>query len=478
MGPEDTAPRRGLAALGALLGAGSLLQVWLAFAVAQAADPAALAPLLVALQCTLGLLFLLLLRILPTIRATPVLLALAVLLGLGMRLVHIAAPPLFENDYNRYLWDGAVTANSVNPYRAAPATALMEADFQARAEPSAEATGSADRLGRLAGGAEPLIDKINYPFLTTIYPPLAQVGFAVAHYLAPYSLVSWRAVIISCELVAVFLLIRLLRDAGQSTLWSLLYWWNPLVILQFANAAHMDALLLPALLGALLAVSQGRITTGTLGLAVGAGIKLWPLVLLPTLRRSAPLRHLAVALGVCLTASLFFLLPMLLSQAASGSGLLTFAQTWHRNAFAFTWIAAGLEAVVVNPALANQLARLGVALIVVTVAFRLGRHTATDVNDLARRWAIVIAALFLLAPTGYPWYYAWLLPLLCLWRQPALLWLTALLPLYYLRFPLETAGASDTLRHLVVACQFLPVWLMLVWQWYRHRSPGTHAPRP
>ena len=36
--------------------------------------------------------------------------------GLIARVLLIPTNPVMEDDYNRYLWDGAITANAVNPY--------------------------------------------------------------------------------------------------------------------------------------------------------------------------------------------------------------------------------------------------------------------------------------------------------------------------------------------------------------------------
>ena len=44
--------------------------------------------------------------------------------GLIVRLIFIPSYPVIENDFYRYLWDGAVTANGINPYKYSPKEAL------------------------------------------------------------------------------------------------------------------------------------------------------------------------------------------------------------------------------------------------------------------------------------------------------------------------------------------------------------------
>jgi len=43
-----------------------------------------------------------------------------ILCGLVLRLSFFGSQPIYENDYKRYLWDGAVTATGSNPYEYSP----------------------------------------------------------------------------------------------------------------------------------------------------------------------------------------------------------------------------------------------------------------------------------------------------------------------------------------------------------------------
>ena len=64
----------------------------------------------------------------PLIRASlsadaqgvPSLTVLIVAMGLAARLALFASEPILEDDYQRYLWDGAVTAAGHNPFAVAP----------------------------------------------------------------------------------------------------------------------------------------------------------------------------------------------------------------------------------------------------------------------------------------------------------------------------------------------------------------------
>ena len=176
--------------------------------------------------------------------------------GLAARAILFASEPVLEDDYQRYLWDGAVTAHGLNPYAVAPEDAqAAEADTP---------------LGRLAAQSGSVLERIRYEVLRTIYPPVAQGAFAFAHWLEPWSLTAWRATCLGLEIATVSLLILLLRDLGRSPLWSALYWWNPIAIKEIVNSAHMEAVVLPLLLLALVLAARRRTLMATLGLALAA----------------------------------------------------------------------------------------------------------------------------------------------------------------------------------------------------------------
>ena len=49
-------------------------------------------------------------------------------------------------------------------------------------------------LDELLHEAGVILERINYPGLTTVYPPVAQAAFALAYWLKPWSLDAWRLV--------------------------------------------------------------------------------------------------------------------------------------------------------------------------------------------------------------------------------------------------------------------------------------------
>jgi hypothetical protein len=83
---------------------------------------------------------------------------------------------------------------------------------------------------------------------------------------------------------------------------------------------------------------------------------------------------------------------------------------------------------------ANMLARIMIAMLLGGLTLYFNCVQIKNNERLVQSICWVVAALFLLSPTQYPWYTIWLTPLLCLYPQRGLVLLTVLMPIYYLRF--------------------------------------------
>ena len=80
-------------------------------------------------------------------------------------------------------------------------------------------------LHALAVEARDVVVRINFPDLTSIYPGYAQLAFALAYKLAPWSLKGLRGVFLAADMTAALLLVTLLRQLGRSTWVAALSWW-------------------------------------------------------------------------------------------------------------------------------------------------------------------------------------------------------------------------------------------------------------
>ena len=427
----------------------------------------------VALEMLAGGVYLTLLWLIPRSPSDRQLLALVLGVGLTMRAVTMFSTPILEDDFYRYLWDGAVVAEGKDPYRYSPAEVLA-------AHGDGDSTPALAALSMLSEASTPVAQRINYPRLTTIYPPLTQGVFALGASIEAFSLHVWRLILLLIEGATVALLYMILRQQNRAPLWLAIDWWNPLAVKELVNSAHMDALFLPLLACVVLLMLMRKGVLASLCLALAAGVKLWPALLLPIFLRPlmAEPGKLVAALAV-FSAAFSGTAWWLVGQAGGETGLTAYSVGWNMNdAFflAFHWVVGNaLELLGYEWLASGSVSRALVAATILWLGLWLNRRVAGDADELCSRFLVLTAIVFLLSPTQFPWYYTWLLPFLVVAPSPALLLLTALLPLYYLRFYLDFRDQSRLFDHGIVWLEYLPVWLLLAREWWLHVRRGSAA---
>jgi hypothetical protein len=173
-----------------------------------------------------------------------------------------------------------------------------------------------------------------------------------------------------------------------------------------------------------------------------------------------------VLLAFFVPATLIFL-PVLAGGGGTDSGFSAYARRWEMNDSMYMVIHAAARAI--SAGHSHMVARVCIAALIGVLIILLARRPAEDTRAFFSKSLCITAALFLLSPTQFPWYYTWLLPFLVICPRASLLLLTVLLQLYYLRFDFVARGQMALFDNWIVWLEFTPVWLMLAWEWYRHR---------
>ena len=326
------------------------------------------------------------------------------------------SPPAHSDDVYRYLWDGKVQRAGVNPYRFAP---------------------DAAELAPLRGADWA---RINNRSLPTIYPPLAEAAFA-----ASPSLAAWKLVLALGDAAVALLLYIGLADPRRLVLWA----WSPLVVMELAMNAHVDALGVALLVAGLVTWQRGRAAAAGALVAAAAAVKLLPIIALLGMRsRRAVVAATIVAIALTL--------PYAAAGPRMAGSLGEYGRRWRVNDGAFALLYAGAERVVAHTRFAG---RYDLADSPRIARFVTGRDRDTLFPDevasfVARAcagliflaivgWAlwrrapparmaeIGIGAFILLTPALHPWYVVWLLPIVAVGGSWGWLVLATLAPLGY-----------------------------------------------
>ncbi|MEO2036478.1 MAG: hypothetical protein ABGZ35_30760 [Planctomycetaceae bacterium] len=417
--------------------------------------------------------------------------------GITMRLILAPSHPVQELDIYRYMWDGLVMTETGNPWRFSPAL-IRDTDRHTGPIELQQLT----RLRDTSPGIRNTLDRVHYPTLTTIYPPVSQAVFAAAALAMPPKatartrLIVTRTAIVVFDVVTIVAILQLLRLFGKPAGWSVCYAWSPLVLKEFGNSGHLDAIAVCFCTWAIVfwiagirrhSATRLAIAAGLLGLATGA--KLFPVVLVPVVAvsvwRQMGFRSFACN-GLILTAvTTVSLYPMFahrwttpdrettlttssqMDQSAesprtlqTGEGIDEFLQSWKMNHFFFrlleenlaprsrAWFAITPESmrmILTSPVserlqvnsrrAAFLITRTITTLMFIAIAVRLCQQcTNTNHDRLVRAAFLSLAWFWLLLPTMNPWYWIWAMPLLPFARQRTWLLMSGFVCIYYLRF--------------------------------------------
>ncbi|UCH65147.1 MAG: hypothetical protein JSW63_11145 [Ignavibacterium sp.] len=379
--------------------------------------------------------------------------------GLITRIILIPSQPVLEDDYYRYLWDGAVTANGINPYLYSPLDAMEHTE-----------TDVPKKLFELSDESGEIIKNINHPHIRTIYPVLSQLVFAAAYLTSPWEYWSWKLYLLLFEVILLILLIKTLTHLKLPVIFISLYWLNPIVIHEFFNAAHMDLLAILFVILALYLFVKYKSIYAFVILALAVGFKLWPLVLLPLLLRSycddkkQILRYLGLFLGIVIV----LFIPVLLSQLDESLGFIIYASKWINNAAFYTifkWLIQQIVSILsISVSQIGFINRIGIVVLFLICTYFIIRQVPENQLQFYKKAFLIVAVLYLISPTQFPWYYTWMVPFLAVRPMLSQLLYPLLLPLYQLTY---LADYIIYIEHIPILILFLLELKGYIWKdWF------------
>ncbi len=354
-----------------------------------------------------------------------------IVLGTVFRLSMLPTPVVLSSDLYRYFWDGRVQLAGINPYRYSPGAKALADLRDAEIHP-----------------------RINRPWARTVYPPGAQLVFAALAAIAPDHVWALRAVLTASELVTMLALLAVLRRLGLPAGRVAAYAWAPLPIFEFAQAGHIDAVVIPLVLGALLAAGAGRsgLAGGLLGGA--ALVKLYPAALLPVLWRRGDGR---IPLAFFATVALGYL------PYAWGVGwkVVGFLPTYFAR---FEEFNIGLRALLTDgigftgvPARLLVSGLLAGLLCAVLVA--LGWNRRRTLRQCMAASGFAVGAYLLLLPSSiHPWYVVWLIPFLVVLPERGWWYLTGAVAVSYVAYTADPARVPAW----ALAAEYVPAYVSVL----------------
>lgn len=362
-----------------------------------------------------------------------------ILVGLVTRLtivVGIGEHTTLSDDVYRYVWEGKLVANGGNPYVTAPED--ME---------SCELADST------------IFPNINHPWLPTIYPPLSMGLFTVAYLISGDSVLGFKWLSFFFELATALGIMLLIRRYGLPHWTFLVYWFSPLVLIEFLVSNHQDILAMPFLIGTILFAEGKRPILCGLSLAAMALIKPLGLFIAPAIFLFFIGRQRIQLVAAAALVGLLAYLPFVADAGLEVFGSLwTYLGTWQYNGSVFQLLALFME-----PSHSRIVCLVGFVLAVSAILFARRKSANWLKTSL---YLFVCYVVF--APSLFPWYLVWMLPLLVLYPNPALLSLSGTIFLSYYVLIGYYADGEWSKQGWVVIVEYVPFYGLAVWLLVRH----------
>ncbi|MDN5212450.1 glycosyltransferase 87 family protein [Fulvivirgaceae bacterium BMA12] len=212
--------------------------------------------------------------------------------------------PNLSDDFYRFIWDGRLLNEGINPFTHLPSYYL---DHPTLAPPGID---------------EDLYLKLNSQDYFTIYPPVNQFLFWLATYLSPQSILGSviviRVAILLAEVGTIAIIRKLLAIYRLPPKNVLIYALNPLAILELTGNLHFEGLVIFFVLGAVYLLHQKKLLYAAVSFALAIGTKLIPVIFLPVLFSRLSVKKTIIFYVITGVVTLLLFLPLLNAEFVEG----------------------------------------------------------------------------------------------------------------------------------------------------------------
>jgi alpha-1,6-mannosyltransferase len=361
--------------------------------------------------------------------------------AIAFRITLLFSGPVLSFDIYRYIWDGKVAANGINPFIYPP------------------------QAPQLASLRDTNWAMINHKELTTGYPPLMEALFELL-YVVYASVATYKITFFLFDVGTIIVLLFLLKELKLDVRNLIIYAWAPLSVVEISQTGHNESVVIFFVLLAFLLMFRGRTISSAFVMGLAVISKIYPVFFAPILFKQWGKRGTILFFVVTLASHI----PYLGAGAGIYASLLFVLNTTYFNGSIFPLITSVIDwtGITSNPGLLAQLVVYAIFGSLLVWAFEKSLRSQLGTTQLMEMSFLLTGALLLVNRSFFSWYMIWIIPFLAFYTYRSWLLLSGTTFLGYLKYnsfpPPDHETVSPQIGQMIAVVEYLPFYAILAYE--------------